>query len=511
MRSSVNKIPKFFLINAVCLTFLTQAFAQPIQLIPKIQENSYLVGDNTPSLEFSTFWEGTPPSIVLAHLPKLTVDLTSLVLQEMRRKVLIENYDPLNQDLAYEETRLQLFQKIGNFHDALELLSNTHLPNKDTLWVNLKWAQAEPKSACHKVENLLRTTPAHDWKIQNVYCLYSNGEKERGKVAAEILEETSTDIPSVINQLFDPELAVNFNKEIGESPFLLYVWCSLGHTIPENDLKTFCPASLRLVAQSEHMSESTRLWAAQHALDQGSLANTTFLSYLKSDFKNSLFNNFKSTLEQKDFQKLLVQFEEARDSQQFRLIAKAFYPLFVQLNPSPEALALTPFLIRVFLNVGEFEAARKWGTYYTREAPEEAVVLMPLLHIAFPQNPWGESQLKAWQTSQVQAPQRSYILRKILEALGENPGSAMIGEPLAPSWRQEQAILGEMDSVLLNAAADGKRTGEIYLLILSNIGDTSLSELPVEKIAHFIRALNKAGHSDKARKLALEYLVELKF
>src|SRR5689334_15776687 len=100
-----------------------------------------------------------------------------------------------------------------------------------------------------------------------------------------------------------------------------------------------------------------------------------------------------------------------------------------------------------------------------RESPDEAIAILPLLHLAFPENKWGEAQLQAWQAYQSRvhperAAQRSYLLRNVLEALGEAPGPAMKGEPEAPSWRQRKALFDEKSLALLDSAAASKRKGE---------------------------------------------------
>lgn len=252
MKNCPNKIYKTLFIGISFLALTAEIpTSQPIQLIPhkeRISEpSSSLSSDQT----VKGLWEGTPPSVIVTYFQKLPLRLTSPVLQAMRDKVLKEKYSPLLQDPTYEKTLFSALMGIGQFGQVQELLLETNLPEKETLRIDLLWLQRMQKVACEKITNLLRTSPSLEWKKQIIYCLYLNGEEERGRVAAELLNESSHDVSPVINSLFDPASRPSFDSTLAQSPFLLTVWCARGQEISEKDLAILTPASLSLIAQSE--------------------------------------------------------------------------------------------------------------------------------------------------------------------------------------------------------------------------------------------------------------------
>lgn len=514
MNLSLNKINPPFLWGICFISLFSNALsAQPVQLTPKkeatAQQSSPLV---TPQ-DTKGFWDGTPPSVIESYFSKLPLRLTSSALQTMRAEILKEKYPPLLQDIAYEKMLFTLLMGTGQLQQANDFLLESNLPEQEDLLIDLLWLQGNSKLACEKITNLLRTSSKLEWKKQNIYCLYLNGEEERGKIAAELLSETTPDVSPLINSLFDPSSQPLFDSTIAQSPFLLTIWCTIGQDIPENDLTKLSPASLKLVAQAEKMPLKTRLFAAQLALEEGNFKADDLLLLLRNAPSDSLLAKFDHERLSLKVENILPLFEKASQESKLRLVANVFKPLLSKINPSAETLPLAPYMIRVFLSIGANDLAKKWGTFFMREAPEEAIALLPLLHIAFPETTWGDSQLEAWQAYQTreypdQAPQKSYTLRRILEALGESPGSAMKGEPAAPSWLQDKGMDQEQDITLLDSGANSKRTGEVILLILGIIQEIPLKDLVYDKFPHLILALNKAGRSAEAHSLALEFLLE---
>jgi hypothetical protein len=510
MKSSLNKA----LISGSTFLFLNwgPCNAQPIQLIPPKDGAPVEPLRELPLQEVTGFWEGTPPSLIEAYFPQLPLRLTSPTLRSMRAEILKEKYTPLLQSPLYEKTLLSLFMETSQIEQAKEFLSETNLSEKENLFIDLLWLSGESKKACEKIANLIRTSPNNEWKRQNVYCLYLNGEGERGKIASELLSETTSSVPPLLNALFDPSSHPPFEDVIGHSPFLLNVWCTLGQDIPEEVLNKLTPASLALIARSEKMPLTTRLLAAQMALQLGDFKGEDVLTLLKEAPSEGLLEKFAEGLKSPKTEILLPLFEKARNEQKLSLIADVFKPLLIKIDPSPETLPLAPSMIRTFLEGGEKDLAQKWGTFFMRESPDEAIATLPLLHMAFPENNWGEAQLQAWQAYQSRvhqdtAAQNSYLLRHVLEALGEGAGPAMKGEPATPSWRQEKALFGEKALGLLDSAAASKRKGEVLLLILTMIGDTPLVDLSPEKFIRLLGAFHKAGYTTEARALALEFLL----
>jgi hypothetical protein len=286
----------------------------------------------------------------------------------------------------------------------------------------------------------------------------------------------------------------------------------LGQEIPDEALKNLSPASLALIARFEKMPLPTRLIAAQMALQLGNFKGEEVLILLKEAPLADLLEKFAKGLKLPKTENLLTLFKTAANEKKLSLVAEVFKPLLIKIDPSSETLLLAPSLIRAFLEVGEKDLAQKWGTFFMRESPDEAIASLPLLHLVFPENRWGEAQLQAWQAYQSrehpeQAAQNSYLLRHVLEALGEAPGPAMKGEPAAPSWRQEKALFDEKSLTLLGSAATSKRKGEVLLLTLTIIGEMPLRDFSPDKFTHLLGALHKAGYDTEARSLALEFLL----
>jgi len=486
-------------------------FAQPIQLIPH-KEGSLVPPQELPLQEKVTgFWEGTPPTLIETYLPQVPLRLTSPLLRFMRIELLKQKYTPLLQNSLYEKTLFSLLMETGQIEQAAEFLAEANLPEKDGLSLDLQWLSGEHKKACEKIGNLIRSSPNPEWKKQNVYCLYLNGEGERGKIASELLSETSSVSP-LLDALFDPSSHPPFEEAITHSPFLLTVWCAVGQEIPENAFKKLAPSSLALIAKSEKMPFKTRLEAAQLAFQLGSLKREAVLALLKDAPQEGLLGKFLSALASPKTETLAPLFEKAEKAKKLGLVADVFKPLLTKIDPSPETLSLAPSMIRAFLETGEKDLAQKWGSFFMRESPDEAIATLPLLHLAFPESKWGEPQLQAWQAYQSRvypelAAQHSYLLRHVLEALGEPTGPAMKGEPEAPSWRQGKALFDEKALALLDSAATSKRKGEVLILVLTMIGETQLVDLSPEKFTRLLGALHKTGYTTEARSLALEFLL----
>lgn len=458
------------------------------------------------------FWEGTPPSLIETYFPKLLVTLTSPVLRGLRAKLEKEKYTEPLQPMTHEKVLLTLLMAEGEWDQAKELLMETHLPDKDAISLNLQWLSGDSKKACEKVTNLIRTSPQNEWKQQNVYCLYLSGEKERAKIAAEILSESDASSAQFLNTLFDPSVKPPFDESIASSPFLLSVWIENQQEIPERALKKLSPASLALLARSKKTPLPTRVLAAERAVQLGTFRSNEFLDLLREEPPTGFWGKVLQALKSPKTETLLPLFEQADQDHKLGLVGQVFGSALSSLDPSEETLPLAPFMIRLLLQSDHKDLANKWGKFYRREAPDEAVAVAPLLHFAFPENKWDDTQLSAWQTYQNRvnsqnAPQRSYELRRILEALNEPSGQPMKGEPSPPSWRRAGALADSQALNLLESAAASQRKGEVLLLTLTMMGDTPLHELSVDKLTPLLKALDKVGYRQEARLLALEFLL----
>lgn len=509
MTSLTSLIYKNLILSSLCLLlFQVAIFAQPIQLIPKSEFTNETISLNTDEQAANPFWEGTPPSTYTSYIDKLPTRLASSVLQKMRAKVLNEKYPHSTNVFEDQNLIFSLFVETGDFKNAENLLARENLEEQDDLWIRLKWAMGDHKAACHKIANLLRQTSQDKWKAQNVYCLYLNGENERAKVADELLREASIETHPLIDKLFNPSEKVTFNKEIANSFFLLNVWCSLGLDLSENELNQLSPSQLILIAHSKGTPQETRAKATLQAIEFSS-----FTPSLSRDApENTIFHKLKVALTHPQQQALIPLFNEIGHRNLIEILARVYLAEIEQINPSKETFFLAPYFIPTFLLAQNYDQAQKWYTLFKKEKPDDAIALAALMHIAHPENPVSEETMQGWQRYQTKlkpgtAPKNSYILRSLLEALGEKTGRAIEGEPAAPSWRQEKALLGELNPNLLNAAASSNRIGEVYLIILASIGNEALRDSPVEKISHIVRALHKVSKDKEAKALAIEYLI----
>ncbi len=506
--------------GGLCVLLGGQAMAQPIQLIPQKarvpQGEEDSITSSLPSFqeeeESEDFWEGTPPSIIKTYFSKLPIRLTSPALRALRSEILKEKYTALAQNTSYEESRFSLLKETGQLDAAREFLGEASLPDKDALLLDLQWQEGKAKKACEKIANLIRSSSNGEWKKQNIYCLYANGEEERGKIALELLRETDSEDFSLLNALFDHSSSPPFDPSLAKSPFLLTVWAETNQEIPEDDLDRFSPASLALITQLEKIPQKTRLLAAQKAFAEGSLGEEDFSKLVENAPAESLLGKFASAFKTQKPEDLLTLLEEVSQDNALGFIAKVFKHELHKIEPSFTTLPLAPYLIRGFLEGTEKELAKKWGAFYMREAPDEAIAVFPLLYLAIPGIKWTGAHLQAWQAYQkrinsLEAAQSSYALRRLFQALGDSPGPAMAGEPSPPSWRQEQGLFEGESFDLLEAALKSHRKGEVLLLTLSVIGETPLKEVSPDKIARLIEALKKVGYTEAARSLALDFFL----
>jgi hypothetical protein len=514
MKSFLNK--SLFWGSLLLLLKEGEALAQPIQLIPhhenmereQPQEDAPLASPQV----LPEFWEGTPPSVIETYFPRVPLKLTSPVLRELRAHLVQEKYTELLQNAAYNQSLLSLLIAEGKDEQANELIMERSLPEKESLLLDLQWLTGHPKKACEKITNLIRTSLHLEWKKQNIYCLYLNGEEARAKIAAEVLSESNPEAAQLLNTLFDSSLKPPLDESVAKSPFLLTVWLESQQDIPEEKLQNLSSAALALIARSEKAPLQTRLLSAEKALQQGLFKEEDFLALVKDVPQTEFWGQLLHELASGKFEGLLPLFEQAEKEGKLSLLPQVFSSFLSSMEPSLETLSLAPFMIRAFLQNEKKDLAKKWGTFLMREAPDEAIVVLPLLHFAIPENKWGESQIQAWQAYQGRvhsktAPQHSYELRRILEAFKEPTGHPMKDEPSPPSWRQEKALFDGHDVALLESAAESKRRGEVLLMVLAIIGETPLHELSVDKFVPILKALDKVGYQKEARELALEFLL----
>ncbi len=509
MKNSLNKV--ILLGNLLAFLRSETLHSQPIPLISHKNNSLDSPLSLTPQ-ETALFWEGTPPSVIETYFSKLPLQLTSRVLRTMRDDLLKEKYYPLLQNTSYEQTLFSLLRETGQIEKAKEFLLESHLSDKETLLINVQWLEGKSKKVCEKISNLIRTSSDPEWKKQNIYCLILNGEEERAKIAVELLSESPCPAHSLINALFDSSSLPLFDDAIARSPFLLTVWCAIGREIPEQSLKDIPPSSLALIANSENMLLKTRLLAAERALQEGVVKGDAVFTLLKNAPTKDFLKNFSEALKASKTEILLPLFQKATDEYKLGVIIDIFNAQLSKIEPSLPTLSLAPYMIRAFLERGEKAHAKKWGAFFMRESPDEALSLFPLLHLAFPQNMWKNEQFEVWQAYQSRvhpqsAAQNSYLLRRVFEALGETPRSVMKGEPAVPSWRQQKSFFDQKDMVLLESAADSKRKGEVFLLVLVMMGEEPFKSLSVDKLVPILKALCKAGYKTEARSLALEFLL----
>lgn len=513
MKNSLNKL---FIWGGIFL-FLQDgvSWAQPIQLIPQKGEEGEQIPIGVPvdlSQSLPEFWEGTPPSVLEIYFPKIPLSLTSPVLRHLRSELTKEKYTELLKNAVYEDSFFSILIASGKWEQAKEFLMDSTLGDQDTLLVDVEWLTGESKRACEKITNLFRTTANPEWKKQNIYCLYLNGEEERAKIAVEVLSESNPTSAKLLNTLFDSSRKVPLDDIIANSPFLLTVWLESKQEIPGNQLNKLPSSSLALIARFEKAPFTTRLLAGEKALRLGTFKPEDFLTLLKNAPETEFWGQFAEALNSPKAEKLLPLFERASQDHKLGLVAQVFVSPLSDIDPSEEMLPLAPFMIRAFLQSERKELAKKWGTFFMREAPEEAIAFLPLLHLAFPEIKWGDGQMQAWQAYEnrmhpTTAAQHSYELRRILEALAKPVGQPMKNEPSPPSWRQEKALVDEKEIDLLNSAAESKRKGEVILLVLTMIGSQPLQQLSVDKLVLLLKPLQKAGFKEEARLLGLEFLL----
>jgi hypothetical protein len=513
MKSSLNNI----LLASLGIILLQNGYihAQPIQLIPQngggeVEQSQTDVPLISPQT-LTEFWEGTPPSVIETYFPKLPLRLLSPTLRGLRSQITKEKYPELLQDGGYDKSLLSLLMAEGKEEQAREFLVETHLPEKESLLLDLQWLTGDTKKACEKITNLIRASSNGEWKKQNIYCLYLNGEEERAKIAAEVLGESSPAAAQLLNTLFDPSLKPPFDDTIAKSPFLLTVWLESKQDIPEDGLSKLPSSSLALIARSEKTPLSIRLLAAEKAFQQGTLKAEDFLTLLKEAPETEFWGQIVQALKSPNTENLLPLLERAEEEHKLDLIGQVFSSSLSAIEPSLETLPLASFMIRIFLQGEKKELAKKWGAFFMREAPDEAIAVAPCLHLSFPTSKWGESQIQAWQAYESRvhpktAAQHSYELRRILDSLGEPSGQPMKDEPSPPSWRQKKALFDEQAAALLESAADSKRKGEVLLLTLVMIGETPLHELSADQLGLILKALYTAGYREESYSLALEVL-----
>ncbi len=467
MKNFPNKLAA---LGVISFTLSSTLYAEPIRLLPKTIETPKAPVTQT----LSGLWEGTPPTTLETYLSKIPVHLTSPTLRKLRITLL----KPLLNNAALEKDLITLFMKIGLLTEAKDLLSESKSPEKDSLLLDILWLEGEPKKACEKITNLMRSGSNLDWKKQNIYCLSINGEEERAKIALELLKESKAENIEVLNALFDKSLKLPLTPT---SPFLLTVWTKVGTEISEKDLKTLTPSQIMLLARSATLPPKTHLSAILRAAEEGYPMDKQIDDLPKEDASREVLLQLREAFKSPKAETLIPLLQKAEDIYSFEALAEILKP---KLDPSQEYLPLAPFMIRASLFRGDISLAQKWGTFLMQESPKEYLKFSPLLFLAIPESKWRDSG------------ENSPLLKEILVALSEAPETKPINAPYSDQ---------------LSTAVKGKRKGEVLLFTLLIIGETPLKEMPSDIFISLLSNLQKAGLSEEAKALALEYLLVKSF
>jgi hypothetical protein len=492
----------------------------------------------------ATLWQGTPRSLVVALLPRLTAT-SSPVLQGLTSRLLLSNAvapGPRPQQEAAGEPadlvdmRLERLIAAGQVEAASAVLAQ--VPNRgeplERRGVELAFLADDTKSACARVAEGVRRYRSPWWSRALIACQALSGDGAGAALGLDLLHEQKAprdDAFETLVQIVGGRKA-KLDHLPDPSPLHLALLAASKLPLPADALSAASPAALRFWAGAEKAPLAQRLVAGERAAAFGALpverlrALYDDVELTQEDRANALsraatekgarahallYEAAKAqplgSARAEILQALLAQ---ARKDGDLVLVARIVEPLVLELKPSGDIAWFAGDATRVLLLTGHAAEARGWFAIADKDT---ARGIFPIARLAVGRDiAWDDKQLGGAIDAVLKADsdggaRAAATVLALLAAFDDPVGAAdwaplfarlplaSLDLPGAPIWFD------------LPRAAVGHRLGETVLLALLTAGEGDRLSAQPTRLARAIEGLRGVGLEGDARALAVEAAV----
>ncbi|MFQ5533898.1 MAG: hypothetical protein ACE5EM_03640 [Sphingomonadales bacterium] len=503
-------------------------------------------------------WAGTSRSLVERLLPRLPAEVSSPVLQSLRRRLLLSAASVPQGEASGPGLlglRLERLSAAGDLPGLVGILERIGPEVRDDVVsrarADVLLLSGDLAGACGEARAGVRRSDEAYWLKVSAFCRLLDGDSAGASLAIELLIEEDVDDPlffMLMEHLMAGQAEATAEPlEIGTlvtlSPLDLGMLRASRQAVPLGAIVSAPALILRAIAASPGTPVNTRLQAADAAAGIGAVDGAVLsgifaaFDFTEGERDNALVIAEADVGAKADALLFQMALEKSDPQEQARMLNAAGrlarrtgnYPLMARVNlaaakaisPSPELIWSAAEISRLLLLAGEIDRVFEWYRVVRARAAEgdldatKALLDMwPLFQIADPAGtlPWSEQILGLWWQGQSVLPaqerlERGRLLFALLEGLGQEiPGdfwAQLLDGPLAEAaGTPNMAVWRGM----VAAAGHGRRA-ETVLLVLLALADDGITKASPTVLGSAVASLRAVGLEADARALALEAAV----
>lgn len=499
----------------------------------------------------TNMWQGTRRSLIERLVPKIPAPLSSPVIRDLARRLLLSSATAPGADAGSGRARHSLVAlrahklvALGDIGAVSSLLKVASAKLDDEVLARVQSDSAflgnDNSGACTQIRGLIRQFQGPYWQKGLAFCQALAGQHAVAALGADLLREQGHqddqaffillkslvgDKSAVVENLADP------------TPLHLAMMRAARQKLPMDVVTSKNAAILRTVALSPNASMDVRLAAAEQAEAIGALETKALAKlYASINFTPEQLSNALSgavadpsargrsllynathivTAPLARAEILQKAWTLAAKTQNYGTSVRIHLPVLLEIEPAPELAWFAIPAARALLAVGRSTEAAVWlGLSPDKVSEDDAnqrrsLGLLVRLGNLEDTQPWDTAVLKQWWQAQnkagaAPARRRAAMLFTILEAF-DQPLDPALWEPLFEGPRSETMTM-PAPALLhgLGRAAAAGRIGETVLLILLSLGEGDPSQASPSVLGAAIRALRQVALEKEARALALE-------
>lgn len=499
----------------------------------------------------TNMWQGTSRSLIERLVPKIPAPLSSPVIRDLARRLLLSSASAPGVEAGSGRARLSLVAlrarklvALGDIGAVSSLLKVASVKLDNEILARVQSDSAflgnDNSGACKQIRGLIRQFQGSYWQKGLAFCQALAGQHAVAALGADLLREQGHQDDQafyiLLKSLVGDKTAVVGNLA-NPTPLHLAMMRAARQKLPVDVVTSKNAAILRTVALSPNASMDVRLAAAEQAeamgaLETGALAKlyasinftpdqlSNALSGAESDTSargRSLLYNATHIVTAPLARAEILQkaWTLAAKSQNYGTSVRIHLPVLLEIKPAPELAWFAIPAARALLAAGRVSEAAVWLELSPDKVSEDDAsqrrglgLLVRLGNLGDTQ-PWDAAVLKTWWQSQNKAAagparRRAAVLFTILEAFGQSLDQTL-WEPLFDGPRSETMTM-PAPALLhgLGRAAAAGRIGETVLLTLLSLGEGGPSQASPSVLGAAIRALRQVALESEARALALE-------
>jgi hypothetical protein len=495
-----------------------------------------------------TLWQGTPRSLVVALVPRLSAT-SSPALQGLTSRLLLSNAiapgprpaDGMTGGAAGDEPadlvdlRLERLIDAGQVESANAVLGLVPARGDSEgllrRRVDLAFLANDTKSACARVTEGVRRYKTPWWSRALIACQALAGDSAGAGLGLDLLREQKAPRDEGFETLVQAAggRKVKLDRLANPSPMDLALLAAAKLPLPADALSGASPAVLLAWAGAEGAPLAQRLAAAERAAAFGALPLDRLRAlYDKAEITpEDRANAITRAAAEKGArghallyvaakaqpigsaraEVLQAMLAQARKDGDFVLIGRVVAPLVLEMKPSTDLGWFAGDATRVLLLAGHPAEARYW---FAVADPDSAQGLYPLARLAVGHDiAWDGKQLAASVAAVLKADsengaRQAAIVLALLSAFDDPVGPADWGPLFARLPLASLDLPGAPIWFDLPRAAAGHRIGETVLLALVTAADGGKLTVQPTRLARAAEGLRAAGLEPDARALAVE-------